>query len=406
MSSKDNKIIKNALTELRDNNIIYEEQYIKSLEYFDNKKITKSITTLFGAIGIFLIALSIITIFAINWNGISKEFKILISFIPLVITSVMLYITMTKNKKNMKLYTSIFAPVAIIATNSLISQVFHMQTEIYEIIFLSLVMYLPIAFILRNYLAILVYGVGTIIFGYASASNDTLVELIKAIVLTLPLIIYNIKLYLKNKEDARNSLMWTINVALVTMLLFSQELIQANLLLLYLYMIYFITKILFENSKLNKLLTLFFTGCLLVSCIASEILFNSAFILGLDSILIILLTIVGIYYSKAYEDIKEYFILLFIIVTQVLGLPDVICFVLTNMIAVLLGIYKIFIGNQNGIYKEIKQGIAIILLVIFFRFLNSDLDFTVKSIIFLIAGGCFMIGGSKLKKRLGGDDDE
>lgn len=406
MSSKDNKIIKNALTELRDNNIIYEEQYIKSLEYFDNKKITKSITTLFGAIGIFLIALSIITIFAINWNGISKEFKILISFIPLVITSVMLYITMTKNKKNMKLYTSIFAPVAIIATNSLISQVFHMQTEIYEIIFLSLVMYLPIAFILRNYLAILVYGVGTIIFGYASASNDTLVELIKAIVLTLPLIIYNIKLYLKNKEDARNSLMWTINVALVTMLLFSQELIHANLLLLYLYMIYFITKILFENSKLNKLLTLFFTGCLLVSCIASEILFNSGFILGLDSILIILLTIVGIYYSKAYEDIKEYFILLFIIVTQVLGLPDVICFVLTNMIAVLLGIYKIFIGNQNGIYKEIKQGIAIILLVIFFRFLNSDLDFTVKSIIFLIAGGCFMIGGSKLKKRLGGDDDE
>ena len=406
MSSKDNKIIKNALTELRDNNIIYEEQYIKSLEYFDNKKITKSITTLFGAIGIFLIALSIITIFAINWNGISKEFKILISFIPLVITSVMLYITMTKNKKNMKLYTSIFAPVAIIATNSLISQVFHMQTEIYEIIFLSLVMYLPIAFILRNYLAILVYGVGTIIFGYASASNDTLVELIKAIVLTLPLIIYNIKLYLKNKEDARNSLMWTINVALVTMLLFSQELIHANLLLLYLYMIYFITKILFENSKLNKLLTLFFTGCLLVSCIASGILFNSGFILGLDSILIILLTIVGIYYSKAYEDIKEYFILLFIIVTQVLGLPDVICFVLTNMIAVLLGIYKIFIGNQNGIYKEIKQGIAIILLVIFFRFLNSDLDFTVKSIIFLIAGGCFMIGGSKLKKRLGGDDDE
>ena len=135
MKKKEYKFLEEKLTELVDNNIISNEQYAASKDYFKNvKNENKSIVTIFLSIGVLLIALSIITLFAVNWDSISKPAKVVISFIPITITSVMLYLAMYKDDKKLKLYTSIFAPISILATNSLISQIFHIQTEIYELI--------------------------------------------------------------------------------------------------------------------------------------------------------------------------------------------------------------------------------------------------------------------------------
>ena len=81
-------------------------------------------------------------------------------------------------------------------------------------------------------------------------------------------------------------------------------------------------------------------------------------------------------------------------------------FIFINIIAVSLGIYKIIIGNQRNSYKEIKNGVSLILLLILFRFVNSDISFIGKSIMFLIAGISFMIGSNIIKKRIGGEKDE
>ena len=159
MNKKEYKFLENKLFELNENNIISEEQYKNAKDYFNNQtKPGKSIITIFTSIGFLLVALSVITLFAMNWEVISKEFKVIISFIPIVITAIMMFFSMKKEDKQIKLYTSIIAPISILATNSLITQVFHIQTEIYEMFFTSLLMFMPIAFILRNYLSILVYS--------------------------------------------------------------------------------------------------------------------------------------------------------------------------------------------------------------------------------------------------------
>lgn len=410
MNKKDYKFLDDRLLELVNNDIISSEQYSNAKEYYHNKKENKSISIIFGAIGVFLMALSIITLFAINWGNISKVIKVFISFIPLVITSVMLYISMTKDNKKIQLYTSIFTPVGIIATNSLITQVFHIQTEIYELIFTSLIMFLPIAFILRNYVSIIVYGVGTIIYALAviNSSVSENIALLKIFLISLPLIIFNIKNYINDRKDGKNIVMWIVNISLVTLFVFFKKIFRPDVFLIYLYMIYFITQTLFDKDNiLNRSLSSLFTGYLIISCTTPFMVFYAEeIVFGFDTIFITILTAIFIYLSKAYKNPKEYFVFLFILFLQYTRMRADVLFVFINIIAVALGVYKIVIGNQRSSYKEIKQGVFVILLLILFRFINSDISFIGKSIMFLIAGTSFMIGSNVMKKRMGGKNDE
>ena len=99
MNKRKYKLLDNKLLELVDNNIISDEQYQEANQYFYNtKKERISIITIFTAIGIFLMALSIITIFAFNWNDIPKVIRIIVSFVPITITGIMMYIFMKKRR--------------------------------------------------------------------------------------------------------------------------------------------------------------------------------------------------------------------------------------------------------------------------------------------------------------------
>lgn len=411
MNKKEYKFLENKLFELNENNIISEEQYKNAKDYFNNQtKPGKSIITIFTSIGFLLVALSVITLFAMNWEVISKEFKVIISFIPIVITAIMMFFSMKKEDKQIKLYTSIIAPISILATNSLITQVFHIQTEIYEMFFTSLLMFMPIAFILRNYLSILVYSAGTVI--YALSVNDSWASeaqvLMSVVSISLPIVIYNIINYLKNKNDKKNTLMWVTNVIISTLFIFRFELIREESIFIYCYLIYLITRKLFDKeSILSKLFTVFFTAFILISCIDSNVVgFTEEIIWEFDTIILTLLCGLFIYLSKLYKEPKEYFMIAYIAVIQYFAMPSEISFIFINVLTLALGCYKIALGAKNSFYKEIKQGIAIILYLIFIRFMNSDLSFMTKSIIFLVSGVGFMITANIMKKRIGGKKDE
>ena len=119
-----------------------------------------------------------------------------------------------------------------------------------------------------------------------------------------------------------------------------------------------------------------------------------------------MLTAIFIYLSKSYKNAKEYFIFLFVFLLQYTRMEEEILFGLINIITIAYGIYKIIIGNQRSSYKEIKQGVSLILFLILIRFINSDISFMGKSIMFLISGTGFMIGANVMKKRMGGEKDE
>ena len=271
-------------------------------------------------------------------------------------------------------------------------------------------MFLPIAFILRNYVSIIVYGVGTIIYTLAviNSSVSENIALLKIFLISLPLIIFNIKNYINDRKDGKNIVMWIVNISLVTLFVFFKKIFRPDVFLIYLYMIYFITQTLFDKDNiLNRSLSSLFTGYLIISCTTPFMVFYAEeIVFGFDTIFITILTAIFIYLSKAYKNPKEYFVFLFILFLQYTRMRADVLFVFINIIAVALGVYKIVIGNQRSSYKEIKQGVFVILLLILFRFINSDISFIGKSIMFLIAGTSFMIGSNVMKKRMGGKNDE
>ena len=404
MKKKEYKFLEEKLAELANNNIISSEQLNSSKEYFSNKKNdTNSIVPIFLSIGVLLIALSIITLFAVNWDSISKFAKVIVSFIPIVITSIMLYFSMYKNDKKLKLYTSIFAPISILATNSLISQIFHIQTELYELIFISVLMFLPIAFIIRNYVSIIVYGVGTIIYCFTAINSGFSQDLIlfKAVLISIPLMVYNAINYLNYKNDNKNLVMWLINMCLITLLLSHLEWLREDSFIIYLYMLFLLTKLLYaKDNFINKIFSILFTGLLIASCISPYLLsFAEDIKFGFDTIIITILTGLFFYLSKTYEEPKEYFTCIFVFILQFTKLDSDILFIFTNIIAGSYGIYKIITGNKLNLPKLTKQGTGLIILLILFRFIGSDLTFMEKSIIFLILGIGFMLGAKIINKK-------
>ena len=406
MNRKESNFLDEKLNELIENNIISEEQYENAKKYFGQKvKPKKSLATIFTGIGIFLVALSVITLFAINWDMIPKGIKALISFIPLIITAVMMFFSMSKNDEKLKFYTSIVAPVSILATNSLIGQIFHIQAETHELFFTSLIMFMPIAFILRNSLSIVVYCIGALT--YALNLEENFQFLLNATLLTTPLIIYNLFNYIKEKETKRNLFVWITNVVIITTILFGLEIIRVDCIFIYGYLFYLINKTLFSTENiLSRFLKLLFVGCVLVvSTFGMEITYE----IGIDTFVIMFFIALFIYLGKFYKEPNEYFIFAIISIIQFLRIPDEYMFyyiIFINLLVLTFGIFKIIMGNKSDDLKESKDGTVLILLVILTRFMSAEIDFATKSIIFLIAGILFMAGARKMNKRIGGKDDE
>ena len=405
MNKKENRMLEDKLLELVDNNIITSEQYHNAKQYFEDRQ-DQSVVTIFGAMGVFLIALSIITIFAINWSVLPTAIKAIIAFVPIIITCVMLGFYIKNGNKSLKLYTSIFAPISIIATNSLVGQIFHIQMEIFEMFFISLMMFLPITFILKNYISIVVYGIGSIIYTIGNLATES--GLFYVFVVAMPLVIYNIVNYLKNKEEHLNLVMWVINIAIASLILFMKEIFRIDVLLVHIYMIYAATQTLFKHEQYAlKHISSLFTIYLLFSCISPVFVsFAKEIEFGYDTLFLTVLTAGFIYLSKLYKEPKQYFSFIFILLMQYTQMHQDTLFVFVNLLAAAFGVYRIYIGSKENSYYETKRGIQIILILVFLRFVSADLSFTLKSIIFLLSGICFMIGSKKMKNRFEGERDE
>ena len=404
MNNKKYKFLEKSLAELTENNIISEEQFAKAKTYFKHDtKEGKSMITIFTSIGIFLVALSIITLFAVNWDNIGKSIKVMLAFVPLLITAIMMFFYMKNGNEKLKLYTSIFAPISILATNSLVGQIFHIQMETYELFYISLLSYMPIAFTLKNYLSLIVYCIGTITY-VLNVPHYYFETFANAFAIALPIIIYYYINYRKEPHSKKNILMWVTNIIVATMMLFEIELIRAESIFIYGYLVYLVTKMLFGSKNiLSKFLKLVFVVCMFVFCF-EDVAMQYEF--GWDTVLITALIIVCMCIGKIYKETKEWFLVAFIVLIQYCNIPDEILYILINILVLALGIYKIVSGSKNAIYKETKQGVATVVLLIMFRFMSSDLSFTEKSVVFLISGIAFIIGANILKKRIGGKNDE
>lgn len=405
MNKKNQMFLFEKLNELKANNIISNEDCLNAKEFYGETKENspRSMVTIITAIGVLLLGLSIITLFAFNWDNLSVGIKSLVAFIPLMITAIMLYITLNKDDKRWEIYTSIFGALAIISTNALISQIFHIQTTAQDLIFLSLIMFVPILAIFRNTIGIIIYGIEAIICSLSGPFESS--ALIPFLVI-IPVLLYNIYCYVKNKESGQNIIMGLINIILITLFIFSNEILRAEILPLYLYLVYLISmKIFGKKNAISEIFSIGFMAYLMLFTIDKSI--SASFYKDTKIILdtaVMSVLVLGLGYNlKLYKNVKEIIMFLFILIANYLIMPDELVFLIINLLALAIGINYIYEGNKLKLFNKSIKGVGVILLVITFRFINSDFTFMQKSIMFLITGASFIAIANYMKKKIGGE---
>jgi uncharacterized membrane protein len=125
----------------------------------------------FGILGAILVGLGLILIIAHNWDDLSKNIKVVIAYLPLVIAQLLCVYSLLKRSDSSawREASSAFLVFAVGASISLVSQVYNIHGDLASFLFTWMLLCLPVIYLMRSSVASLLYIVG--ITYYCCESN-------------------------------------------------------------------------------------------------------------------------------------------------------------------------------------------------------------------------------------------
>lgn len=151
--------IEKHLPELVAANIITEEQAQKIKAYFENKTSKSNfLLVIYGVLGALLVGLGIILIIGHNWDDLSRNTKLVIAFIPLVIGQAGCLYSIIKTKNNvLKESFAVFLFFAIASTISLVAQIYHISGDFEKFLLTWCLLSLPIVYLIPSSMVSLLF---------------------------------------------------------------------------------------------------------------------------------------------------------------------------------------------------------------------------------------------------------
>ncbi len=152
------------LDELVDAGIITRETADSISKYYQNKaeKSTNPLYIIFGILGGLLVGLGTILIVAHNWAEFSKTIRTIFAFIPLVLGQILCAFVLLKKHNNRvwRESSTAFLFLAIASCISLISQIYHIPGNLNTFMLTWLPLALPLVYIMRSSVASLMFIIG------------------------------------------------------------------------------------------------------------------------------------------------------------------------------------------------------------------------------------------------------
>jgi|GEM_PF-5910922 len=422
---KSDKFYLSRLQPLIENGELTDAQAKKVLEAFakEEKKNTTASTVMI-ALGIFLISAALITIIGVNFNSISITLRVALCFVPITITAILIILYILGRQDNaFVLYTSIFAPISIMATNIFAAQIYQVYINTDTLILICTLVYLPIALLLKNSVSAIFFSIAsvTITIYQITVFNPSLPSLINACLIFLPMLILTawfIYTYIAEKKSVNSQILFTAVIIILPFLLITIPFFNHNpqhitgTLWLYILSTYFLTLKLYENHILTKIMNFLLLGVILFSTAHAEmtLLIISRGYYDEMNLLPIIFTVISIGLALLILKklkIQDWTYLLFaVIITTFFYISFMfefgmvfILFILFNLIVVSLGVGYIITGYSEGSFKKSIWGILFILYIVVCRFISSQLDFGVKSVLFIAVGIAFIIAAIFIRKK-------
>lgn len=426
--------IEKQLRELIGADVITQQIAENITGYYVQKRNDKPnpVLVIFGILGAILGGLGIILILAHNWDNLSVGLKSIIAFLPLLLGQLFCGYTLLRKKGNpvWSESSSSFLFIAIGASISLVSQIYHIPGNFSTFLITWMLLGLPLVYLLRSYSTSLLYIVGitfySMNYGHSSWSGiDPYWILLAGIV---PFIVW------MHKTDKNNNFLnicyWLLTISLSICL--STLAYKTGILMFIAYMSFFGVIYSFGHSKwmsdktaiLNGPRTIGGLGMLVMLFIFSFDVFWKMLHNNMDYItwgnidwdiaiyspeiyacIILTLIAAALLFMKIKDTslklIKPMSIVPFVfILVFILGYYWNYSQVAINVLILLVGASIIKIGADGDNLGLLNKGLGVITVLALWRFFDTNISFVLKGIIFLLVGiGFFVANYMVIRKR-------
>lgn len=412
---------KHILKELPDlvrSQVITEETAQRIKDYYDNQpsQSANRLHLVFGILGSLLVGMGIVLIIAHNWDTLSRTAKLVIAFFPLLIAQVITGYLIIKeiDTKAWREGTATFLFFAVAISISIVSQVYNIEGDLGDFLFIWMCLALPIVYVLRSSVASMLFIIGitwhACEVGYFSYPYSNAVAYWILLVLIIPFYYLEfLKKGLKNNFFHFHS--WLLSLSIIICLgVFADN---DGEVIMIAYMSLFSGYMLLSQFKLfetNRVLTNAYlvTGSLgiifLVLTLSfdwywneiddvpwSEIVSGGEFLISLATIFISITLFFSLLRSRKWNEInsKSYAFILFLGLF-ILGLNSPgTSQLLVNLLILILAIHTIRDGAQRNHLGILNYGLLIITALIACRFFDTDFSFVVRGLLFIGVGIVF-----------------
>jgi uncharacterized membrane protein len=420
------------INELVDVGILTEETADKIQDYYKKKRNStpNGLFIVFGIIGAVLVGLGVIMIIAHNWDELSRASKTIFAFVPMLIGQGLCGYALLKKQDSItwRESSATFLFFAIGACIALISQIYNMPGNLSSFLLVWMLLCLPIIYLMKSSAVSMLYLIGITNYateiGYGRRGGESYLYWLM-LLLALP------HYYLLYKENPKSNFMvlhnWLIPISIIIALgTIAKDL--SELILIPYFSLFGLFYLIGEHSffdkqkiRSNSYKILGSLGTMILLLILSfdffweslkstEFDFNDVVVSPefIGATIITLLAIGFLYLSMKNKPLKDVSpltpVFILFIVIFIIGMYSSISILLINIIVFVLGVWTIREGERRDNFGVLNYGLLIITSLVVCRFLDIDLSFVFRGLLFVFVGvGFFLTNYWMLKKRRSND---
>jgi uncharacterized membrane protein len=420
--------IRKDIAELITAGIITQDTAEKIEQYYQDKTgpPQNKIVIIFGILGALLVGLGAILILSNSWDTLSRPFKTVIAFFPLVLGQVICAYTLLRqsNSVTWREASSTFLVVSVGACISMISQIYNVPGEITGFVLVWSLLTLPVVYVMNSSIASLLYIIGITFYacGYGYWDNPVSESYLFWPLLLAVMPHYYMLFRHKNESFVFTFHNWFIPLSLIITLGIVARETEELMFVAYmslLGLIYLIGQTPpFEQQKIlnNGYLSMGSLGTVSVLLALSFDWFWEELRSGefppaqlfstpefLVSALLTLAALVLLIYQKKKQaslDIKpvETVFILFIGIF-ILGISSPLAKILINLLILGIGILTIREGARRNHFGILNYGLIIVMALVICRFFDTDISFVIRGILFVMVGAGFFYANYRMVKR-------
>lgn len=420
--------IQKDLEELLSHHVITDDEATRIRDYYNQKPQAENnrLVIIFGILGSLLVGMGLVLIIAHNWDMLAKPVKLGIALLPLAVGQLICGLLLWKKAISIawREGISVFVVFAIAAAIAIVSQVYNIEGNFANFLFVWMLLVLPLTYVMQSSTASLLFWIGITWYacedGYFHSYNDIVYKYWLLALAAIPWYWQLCKNSIRSNFTYLHH--WVIAGSLIitlgTFADHSEELLIPAYVFLFGIFILIGQLPIFSRQRLlaNAYLVLGSLGSVTILLMVSFKWYwleidrtdLSEWLLTPESFLCVILLLIGAFlyvmllkHNKFTALLSKSYVIPVFLILFLLGINQSYpAQILVNVFILILAVYTIREGAKADHLGRMNYGLMILTLLIICRFFDTNLSFVIRGLLFVIVGlGFFAMNYRMINKR-------